>query len=508
VKAEKTYLAIDLKSFYASVECRERKVDPLDTYLVVADEDRTDKTICLAVSPALKGFGIPGRGRLFELKERVNAVNAYRKSHAPGGEFTGKTLFDRELKANDGLELDFICAKPRMSLYVDYSTRIYNIYREFVSKDDMHVYSIDEVFIDITPYMELYRKSARKLAEEMIKKVYTETGITATAGIGSNLYLCKIAMDIEAKHSPPDENGARIAELDEYTYRERLWSHRPLTDFWRIGPGTARKLQKYGMFTMGDVARCSIGSRGDTHNEELLYKLFGINAELIIDHAWGYEPCTIKDIKSYKPINNSLSSGQVLPEPYTNEKAYLVVQEMADLLALDLVDRKVLTDQVEVYIGYDVENLNDPKRRENYKGVIEKDFYGRLVPKAVHGSTRLPHKTSSGKVLVAAIMGIFSRITDPCLLVRRMVISAGNLVTEEELEKDGEKIQLNLLDEDFGNPEKLEEELAREEKEKKRAQAVLEIRRKFGKNAVLMGMNLEEGATAKARNGMIGGHKK
>ena len=304
VQTEKKYLAIDLKSFYASVECRERKLDPIDTYLVVADEDRTDKTICLAVSPALKSFGIPGRGRLFELKERVRAVNAYRRSHAPGKELVGKTLSDQELRKDDKLELDFICAKPRMSLYVDYSTRIYNIYRRYVSKDDMHVYSIDEVFIDITPYLTLYRTTARELAERMIGEVYAETGITATAGIGSNLYLSKIAMDVLAKRAQPNENGARIAELNEYSYREQLWNHKPLTDFWRIGPGTARKLQKYGMFTMGDVARCSIGGKNETHNEELLYKLFGINAELIIDHAWGYEPCTIKDIKAYKPINN------------------------------------------------------------------------------------------------------------------------------------------------------------------------------------------------------------
>ena len=403
MEKEHCYVAIDLKSFYASVECRERGLDPLTTNLVVADPERTEKTICLAVTPALKAYGISGRARLFEVVERVRAVNAERLRRAPGGRFTGSSSDAAELASHPEYALDYIVATPRMAYYLEYSSQIYEIYLNYIAPEDMHVYSIDEVFMDVSTYLHTYRKTPRELATEMIRSVYRETGITATAGIGTNLYLCKIAMDILAKHARPDADGIRIAELDERSYRQKLWTHRPLTDFWRVGPGYARKLQEQGMYTMGDIARCSIGKPDDYYSEELLYKMFGVNAELLIDHAWGWEPCTIPEIKAYKPESNSIVSGQVLQYPYEYEKARMVVREMTDLLALDLVDKGLVTDQLVLTVGYDIENLTDPERRKNYHGEITVDRYGRRVPKHAHGTANLERQTSSSAVLIQAI---------------------------------------------------------------------------------------------------------
>ncbi|MFR8170864.1 MAG: DNA methylase [Marvinbryantia sp.] len=503
----RTYIAIDLKSFYASVECRERNLDPMTTNLVVADAARTEKTICLAVSPSLKAYGIPGRPRLFEVVQRVKEVNAGRKRNAPGHKLTGASWDDTELKQHSELALDYIIAPPRMAHYIRYSTRIYNIYLKYVAPEDHHVYSIDEIFLDVTDYLGTYRLTARELAEKILADVYETTGITATAGIGTNLYLCKVAMDIVAKRMPPDKNGARIAELDELSYRQLLWDHRPLTDFWRVGGGYARKLEANGMFTMGDVARCSIGKPEEYHNEALLYRLFGINAELLIDHAWGWEPCTIADIKAYKPESNSLGAGQVLHCPYSNEKAALIVQEMADQLALDLVDKRLVTDQMVLTVGYDIENLSDPERAKKYRGEITEDRYGRRVPKHAHGTANLPEPTSSAKRITEAVMELYGRITDEKLLIRRITLTA-NHVTEEGLAK--REIQYEQLDlfTDYAALEKQQqEERAAREKERRMQQAMLDIRGKYGKNAILKGINLKEGATARERNGQIGGHR-
>lgn len=372
-KKENVYLSIDLKSFYASVECRERGLDPMKTNLIVADAGRTEKTICLAVSPSLKAYGIPGRPRLFQVVQKVREVNKERMRFASGGVFTGSSCFDEELKSSPHLAVNYVIAPPRMALYMEYSTRIYKIYMKYIAPEDAHVYSIDEIFLDVTQYLDIYGMTARQLAEKIIRDVYQETGITATAGIGSNLYLSKIAMDIVAKHIQPDENGVRIAELDERSYRQLLWNHRPITDFWRVGKGYAKKLKEHGMFTMGDVARCSIGEPNNYHNEELLYRLFGVNAELLIDHAWGWEPCTMEDIKAYRPENNSIGSGQVLPCPYPTQKARLVVQEMTDLLVLDLVDKGLVTDQMVLTVGYDIENLSQETGRGAYEGTVTTD---------------------------------------------------------------------------------------------------------------------------------------
>ena len=499
---ERTYIAIDLKSFYASVECRERGLDPMDTNLVVADESRTDKTICLAVTPSLKSYGISGRGRLFEVKQRVKEANAGRRHDAPGRRLEGSSHFFSELQANPELAIDFIIAPPRMAYYMEYSTRIYEVYMKYVAPEDIVVYSIDEVFMDVTDYLNTYKLSPHDLAMKIILDVLETTGITATAGIGTNLFLCKVAMDIVAKHIPADENGVRIAELDEMSYRKTLWAHQPLTDFWRVGRGIAKKLEENGMFTMGDVARCSV------HDEDKLYKLFGKNAELLIDHAWGWEPTTIEAIKAYRPSTNSLGSGQVLHQPYEPDKAKLVLREMADLLVLDLVDKGLVTDQIVVTVGYDIENLTDPERSKKYHGAIVKDHYGRQIPNHAHGTANLDGHTSSTKKIMCAVSELFDRIVDKNLLVRRLNIVANHVLPEADApKKDDGFVQLDLFTDYAALELKQERERAELEREKKMQKAMLTIKKKFGKNAILKGMNLEEGATAKDRNRQIGGHK-
>lgn len=485
----KTYISIDLKSFYASVECVERGLDPLRTNLVVADAARTEKTICLAVSPSLKVYGIPGRARLFEVVQRVKEVNLERKAK--------------------GLEpIDYIAAVPRMALYMEYSTRIYNIYLKYVAPEDIHVYSVDEVFMDVTAYLNTYHMTARELAKTMIQDVYETTGITATAGIGTNLYLCKVAMDIEAKHVQADADGVRIACLDEESYRRKLWNHKPLTDFWRVGRGYARKLEEVGLFTMGDVARCSLGKPGDFYNEDLLYRLFGINAELLIDHAWGYEPVEIKDIKAYRPESNSISSGQVLQHPYNYEKTRLIVREMTELLALNLVDKGLVTDQLVLTIGYDIENLKDETIKKAYAGDVTTDHYGRKVPKHAHGSINLPRQTASTRLMMEAVMELFDRIMNPALLSRRINLTANHVIPEKDVKPVEETFEQMDLFTDYGAREKKrQQEEAELAKEKKMQKAVLDIQKKFGKNAVLKGMNLQEGGTTIERNGQVGGHR-
>ena len=568
MQQEHTYIAIDLKSFYASVECTDKGLDPLTTNLVVADASRTQKTICLAVSPSMKAYGIPGRPRLFEVVQRMKEVNrersrrisfsgnSVRKNADTGQETPGDSLFSGssfsapELEADPTLKADYIIAVPRMAHYIEYSTRIYQIYLRYIAPEDIHVYSIDEVMMDVTKYLVLYKKTAHELAMEMIRAVLKETGITATAGIGPNLYLCKIAMDIEAKHTAPDADGVRIAELDEMSYRRKLWGHRPITDFWRVGKGTAKKLARYGMFTMGDVARYSL------KDEDLLYKLFGVNAELLIDHAWGWEPCTIDYIKAYKPENRSFSAGQVLQCPYDFEKARIVVLEMADAAALDLVEKRLTADQMVLTVVYDKDNLTDPAIREKYKGPVKKDWYGRMAPKPAHGTVSLGRHTSSSRIITDAVLSLYDRIVDPDLLVRRIFLVTNHVIEEAETkkttvidgnpsafpdgknnrEKNQEKEsasgregsretsiaikpdngesgaagswqQLDL----FTDYEVLEAEKEREkaalEKERRLQEAMLEIRRKYGKNAILKGTSLQEGATMRDRNQSIGGHK-
>lgn len=496
--ASKAYIAIDLKSFYASVECVGRGLDPLDTNLVVADPTRTEKTICLAVSPSLKSYGIPGRARLFEAIQKVREVNAQRKYKAPGHSFSHESYFHSELIKDPSAELTFITAPPRMAHYMEVSTRIYNVYLKYIAPEDIHVYSIDEVFIDATDYLKTYGMTPRELAMKMVLDVLETTGITATAGIGTNLYLCKIAMDIYAKHCKPDKNGVRIAELDEMSYRRILWDHRPLTDFWRVGRGISKKLEEHGMYTMGDVARCSVGRESDYYNEDLLYKLFGVNAELLIDHAWGWEPTEISDIKSYRPESSSLSSGQVLQEPYEFSKARLVLKEMADLLSLELVSKRIVTDQIVLTVGYDIESL-----KKSYSGAVETDRYGRKIPKTAHSSENIGRYTSSTKLICETAMKLFDRIVDKELLVRRMYIVANHIITENDAEKEREYIQLNLFS-DTGKQEAEENEL---KKEKDMQKAILKIKSKYGKNSIIKGMNLKEGATALERNRQIGGHK-
>ena len=568
MQQEHTYIAIDLKSFYASVECTDKGLDPLTTNLVVADASRTQKTICLAVSPSMKAYGIPGRPRLFDVVQRMKEVNrersrsisfsgnSVRKNADTGQETSGDSLFSGssfsapELEADPTLKADYIIAVPRMAHYIEYSTRIYQIYLRYIAPEDIHVYSIDEVMMDVTKYLVLYKKTAHELAMEMIRAVLKETGITATAGIGPNLYLCKIAMDIEAKHTAPDADGVRIAELDEMSYRRKLWGHRPITDFWRVGKGTAKKLARYGMFTMGDVARYSL------KDEDLLYKLFGVNAELLIDHAWGWEPCTIDYIKAYKPENRSFSAGQVLQCPYDFEKARIVVLEMADAAALDLVEKRLTADQMVLTVVYDKDNLTDPAIREKYKGPVKKDWYGRMAPKPAHGTVSLGRHTSSSRIITDAVLSLYDRIVDPDLLVRRIFLVTNHVIEEAETkkttvidgnpsafpdgknnrEKNQEKEsasgregsretsiaikpdngesgaagswqQLDL----FTDYEVLEAEKEREkaalEKERRLQEAMLEIRRKYGKNAILKGTSLQEGATMRDRNQSIGGHK-
>ena len=499
MQKERTYLAIDLKSFFASAECVARGLDPLNTNLVVADVTRTEKTICLAVSPSLKAYGIPGRARLFEVVSRMKEVNADRLRKRKGKKFEGGSYLASELASDPSLKAEYIAAPPRMSLYLGLSTKIYNIYKKFVSADDIVVYSVDEVFIDATDYLKLYRLTAHDFAMKLILAVLEETGITATAGIGTNLYLSKIALDIGAKHVAPDRNGVRISFLDETLYRQKLWEHEPITDFWRVGKGYAERLAAQGLKTMGDVARCSLGQKGSYYSEDLLYKIFGVNAELMIDHAWGYEPCTISDIKAYKPINTSISSGQVLQEPYPCDLARLIVKEMTDSLALDLVCKKLVSDQLVLVIGYDAENV---KNGNSFAGEIKTDRYGRKIPKEARGTENIGFFTSSGKVFVEAAKRLFDRIADPSLTVRRINVCATHLYREgSEPQSHGGQISLF---EDVRENEDRKEEL---EKEKTRQEAVLAIREKYGKNALLKGMNFEKGATGRARNKQIGGHK-
>ena len=487
---DKVYLAIDLKSFYASVECVERGLDPLKVNLVVADESRTEKTICLAVSPALKAYGIPGRPRLFEVLEKVKEINSARRRRAPGGKFSGKSYIFEKLEKDPSLELDFIAAPPRMAFYLEYSSKIVDIYRQFVAPEDMHIYSIDEVFFDVTAYLNLYKISPKELAMKIILEVFQKTGITATAGIGPNLYLAKVAMDIVAKHVPADENGVRIAELDEFSYRKTLWAHEPITDFWRVGKGYQKRLLSRGMTTMGDVARCSL------RNEDLLYSLFGVNAELLIDHAWGWEPCTIAEIKAYRPRETSLASGQVLSEPYSFEKGLLVLKEMATSLALDLEKKGLMTDQIVLTVGYDRENLKDPARRKKYTGEVVFDRYGREIPKHAHGTAHVGEYTSLSAKLTKAAAELYKKIVSPDLTVRRL-----NL-TYCRLRGENAPMQLDIF------TSLSPKESAKEQKEQALQETVLKIQEKFGKNSLVKGLDLEEGATAIERNNTIGGHKK
>ena len=501
MSGNRSYIAIDLKSFYASVECVERGLDPLTTNLVVADRSRTEKTICLAVSPSMKAYGIGSRARLFEVVQRIREVNDERRYKAYGHRLTGKSVSDTELKAHPDREVDYLVAPPRMAFYIAYSTRIYKIYLKYIAPEDIHVYSIDEVFIDVTSYLSTYKQSARELAMTMIRDVLAQTGITATAGIGTNMYLAKVAMDIVAKHIPADKDGVRIAELDEMTYRQMLWTHRPLTDFWRVGKGYAERLAQYGIYTMGDVARQS------ARNEELLYDLFGVNAELLIDHAWGWEPCTIEMVKAYKPQTNSFSSGQVLQEPYTPRKARVVVREMAEAAALDLLDKGLVTDQLVLTVGYDTESLKDPAVRAKYKDGIKTDHYGRQVPGHSQGTGNLPRPTSSARLLVRAATELYDRIIHDDLLVRRLNLTTNRVMEEEKAKRQAAPAQLDL----FTDVDTAEKRQAKEDaalaKERKAQEAVLKIKKQFGRNAILKGLNFEEGATGKERNEQIGGHK-
>ena len=503
----RSYIAIDLKSFYASVECIERGLNPMTTNIVVADAERSEKTICLAVSPSLKSHGISGRPRLFQVVQRINAINAERKCKAPGGRFTGSSFDDNVTASSPEYSVDYIVAPPRMAKYMEVSTEIYNIYLKYIAPEDIHVYSIDEVFIDATDYLKTYNMSPRELAMIMIKDVLDTTGITATAGIGTNLYLCKVAMDIEAKHIEPDKDGVRIAELDEMSYRRKLWDHRPLTDFWRIGKGYAEKLEKIGLYTMGDIARCSLGGPGEYFNEDMLYRMFGVNAELLIDHAWGWEPCRISDIKGYKPRNRSIGSGQVLHEPYTYEKAGIVVREMIDALSLDLVEKGLVTNQLVLTIGYDIANLSNPRLSAQYRGQVSTDRYGRSIPKHAHGTENLQRKTSSSQVLADAMMNLYRRITDKNLLIRRIAMSANRVTDEKCMEEKPEFQQLDFFTDYKALQQQMEEEKSRLQEERQMQETLLNIKKKFGKNAVLKGMSLQEGASARDKNNQIGGHK-
>ena len=494
------YACIDLKSFYASVECVERNLNPLTTNLVVADNTRTEKTICLAVTPSLKQYGLSGRSRLFEVVQKVKEINRDRKLNV-NKKFTGKSYNDLELKNNPSLELDYIVATPRMKLYMKYSNDIYNVYLKYLSEEDIYVYSIDEVFIDITNYLKFYKMKPKELITKIIQDVYKTTGITATGGIGTNMYLAKIAMDIEAKHVKENSEGVRIAELDEMSYRKKLWEHKPLTDFWRVGKGIAKKLEENNMYTMGDVALCSI------NNENKLFKLFGVNAELLIDHAWGWEPCTLKDVKKYKPSSTSISSGQVLHEAYDYKKTRLIVREMTELLTLDLVEKHYVTDQIVLTIGYDISNLENKNISDTYNGEIKKDYYGRLVPKDAHGTIRLDHKTSSTTTIMKSVMELFNKIVNPKLLTRRINITACNLVEEDKADTITTYKQFDIFTDVEKESKQIEKNLENEKIEKNIQKAILNIKNKYGKNAILKGMNLEDGATTIERNEQVGGHK-
>ena len=493
----RVYACIDLKSFYASVECVERGLDPLTTNLVVADQTRTEKTICLAVTPSLKKYGLSGRSRLFEVVSKVNKINKERKSKVC--KFKGKSFDSEELYKNKYLELDYIIAPPRMSHYIKYSTKIYDIYLKYIDKSDIFVYSIDEVFMDITNYLKLYNKTPIEFITMIIQDVYKSTLITATGGIGTNLYLAKIAMDIEAKHIEPDEYGVRVAYLDEYIYRKKLWNHMPITDFWRIGKGYKKRLESINLYTMGDIARMSI------QNEDLLYKTFGVNAEILIDHAWGYEICTIKDVKNYKPQSNSVSSGQVLLRPYNFDEAKIVLREMIDTLCLDLVYKKLITDKVVLTIGYDIDNLNDKNIKNKYRGAIEFDHYGRVVPKSAHGTTTINHKTSSSKTITKYVLKLYDKIVNTNLLIRRINICVINVVSENKKDKIIEQFDLFT---DSNNIEKLRQKERLEEKLENIIQkSLIDIKKKYGKNSILKGINYLSCATGKNRNNQIGGHK-
>lgn len=504
--AGKTYIAIDLKSFYASVECVARGLDPLDTNLIVADPTRTEKTICLAVTPPLKARGVTSRPRLFEVIQQTELINSERR-RAAKGQFRGRSYVDSELRRYPDLELDYIIAPPQMAKYMEISGKIYDIYLKYVAPEDVHVYSVDEVFIDATKYLGTYGMTARQFAMTMIKDVLKSTGITATAGIGTNMYLCKIAMDIEAKHTSPDADGMRIAELDEQSYREKLWDHRPLTDFWRIGHGYSEKLASSGIYTMGDIARCSLGSDDEFFNENLLYRLFGVNAELLIDHAWGWEPCEISDVRSYVPGSRSISLGQVLKEPYPHDKGRLIIREMTDLLVLDLVERGLVTDQLVLNVEYDTENLTDPQKRASYRGQICRDRYGRAMPKHAHGTANLPGYTSSSKELIREAAMLYDRITDPSLTVRKLNVVACRVKPRDEIGTEVVWDQIDIFSSPDADDERVRRELAARQRELELQKTIIGVRRKHGKNAVIRGMNLEEGATAVERNAQIGGHR-
>ena len=498
---ERSYIAIDLKSFYASVECVARGLDPLTTNLVVADVSRTDKTICLAVSPSLKAYGIGGRARLFEVQQRLRQVNYERQMKSPSRQLTGKSCFDKELQEHPDWAVDYIAAPPRMAHYVEVSNKIYNIYLRYVAPEDIHVYSIDEVFMDVTNYLRSYKMTPHELTIKMIRDVLKETGITATAGIGTNMYLCKVAMDIVAKKAPADADGVRIAELDEMSYRRQLWDYRPITKFWRVGKGTAERLALYGIDTMGKLARTSL------NNEKLLYQLFGVNAELLIDHAWGWEPCTIEAVKAYRPATNSFSSGQVLQSPYTFKKARVVIREMAEAMALKLVSRRLVTSQLIITVSYDRECLENPDIRALYNGEVTKDYYGRMVPKHAHGTVNLKQQTSSSRLIMKAVEELYDSIVNPDLLVRRLNITAANVVSEEIAKNKKVPEQLDIFTDYEALNRQREEERKALEKERRMQEAQLKIKQRYGKNAILRGLNFDEGATAIERNKQIGGHK-
>ena len=504
---DRIYAAIDLKSFYASVECVARGLDPLKTNLVVADTSRTEKTICLAVSPGLKAYGISGRARLFEVIEKVKEINAERIRRSPLHRLARKSFYTDQLAKDPSLAVDFVIAAPRMKHYMEVSGKIFQIYINYISPDDIHVYSIDEVFIDLTGYLKTYGLTPRELTMKLIREVLEQTGITATAGIGPNLYLAKIAMDIEAKHCPPDENGVRIAELDEQSYRRKLWNHQPITDFWRVGRGYAKRLAAKGLYTMGDIAKCSVGAAGNYYSEDLLFELFGVNAELLIDHAWGWEPCTIADIKAYNSDNNSISSGQVLKEPYNFEDSKIIIREMADTLALELVKKDLVTDQVILDIGYDTENLSSARQPANYSGEVKTDRYGRKTPKPAHGSVNLERFSSSGHLITEAALQLFDKIADRDLLIRHIYLVFNHVSSPEDIQKSGVPVQPDLFS-DLAGDEKQEEEIESIlNRENKLQKSILEIQSRYGKNAILKGMNLQEKATQKERNAQIGGHR-
>lgn len=502
---ERYYLCVDLKSFYASVECIQRGLDPLATLLAVADESRTEKTICLAVSPALKAYGVSGRARLFEANEQVRRANAARLRNIPTHRFSGSSTDARELAKDPTLEIDFIAARPQMGKYMEVSSHIYNVYLRYIAPEDIHAYSIDEVFIDLTAYLKTYTATPEQLAQKLVRAVLEETGITATAGIGTNLYLAKVAMDIVAKKMPPDESGCRIAQLDEMSYRRQLWAHEPITDFWRVGKGYARKLEKYGLRTMGDVALCSVGKATDRHNEELLYKLFGVNAELLIDHAWGYEPCTLEHIKAYKPTTNSISTGQVLSCPYSTAQARLIVGEMVDDLVLNLVEKRLKTDQIVLTIGYDRESLTAPGIR--YDGPVVKDPYGRNIPKHSTGTVNLGGHCSSTRRIMEKVLTLYDQIVGAELLVRRLTVAANHVLPEDQI-PEPQPEQLDLFSDMEEKQQAQQKQTCAEEKERRQQEAVVEIKRRFGKNAILKGMNYQQGATARQRNEQVGGHRK